>query len=338
MLITNQTLSNATEQNNRRLIDIIQDISFVYVITTVCVVGFFLNIINILVLSRCDMKSKLYKYLLLNSFINLILLVFSGLLPIAKCGNLCAIARKYEAKLFIIVFVPCVNFLTTMSSLLNIQIAADRYMLISQRFSFARNISYKLLLTVYFVISLVMAVPYGFRFYIIRQNNANDSFALLPTGFVQSSLGGTLIVVISLIQNFLFLLILAIFGTLSAIELKKFVNKKKKLTRRSSLSRISTTFKKSSMSEKNFSEQESADNRLTLMVIWMCGVYTFGHIPMSISYVLWTYVNNCDFCDFFTMIADLTEFIAFGFDFFLYFHFNKNFKAEFKCLFRKLYN
>jgi hypothetical protein len=133
------------------------DYSNVYLMPSICGFGIITSLICIIVSIKKDASNaKLFNYIILNSFIDLLFLCTQIFLVIFRCGTLCPYGNRYGLKVYeIYIYLYAGYVLCTSQLFLSIYIAYDRLSMFSAKSSNRKQIS---LFKVYIVCFLIGVV------------------------------------------------------------------------------------------------------------------------------------------------------------------------------------
>jgi hypothetical protein len=102
------------------------DYSNVYILPSICVLGMFLNMVNMVVTLKARSEhqhDQVMKYILINSFIDFSFFLTQVFLAIIRCGSLCPYGFTYAAKFYeIYVYLYVGYVLITFQVILNIHV------------------------------------------------------------------------------------------------------------------------------------------------------------------------------------------------------------------------
>ena len=283
--------------------------------------SFFLNLACIAVFIRMIRSQKknedLFKYLLVKSFADSYLSISHSFLSIfgGIYSDNVGIRKFYFLQIITIIFEYYFLFsLQLVSIFCEIVSSFNRYKISINKFKFLDKISYKIVIAVMFVYSFAF---YTYKFFSLQINETANNNSEVRYQLVQNELDGKMGYVHSFVRDGLCVLIIIVINVLTVIQLKKILMMKKTLIKDSKSQKI-----------------ESAETRLTLMVLTMSTLTFCGHGLILLNYLqLVSFSENKCLSTFGQSIYWFTYQI----NFFLYYLFNLNFKKIVNFIFIKFY-
>lgn len=224
-----------------------------YILSTVCFFGAIANFLNILVFINKTMKDISFKYMLALSISDFFYLCFSSFGYVVLCKD-CPLNGHYFIELYEIIiddyFTSC---LAIFNILIDIVLSVQRLLLLSNRP--LRNESYKYLITIIFIISLIYYMPVLF-FKSVDSSIKNDTYCnskflvyeANPTQFGSSFSAEIIAIVLTLIRITLGFFVLNLINILNVVIYKK---RTLALNRAKALSHSNQSNMKSSQSLKS---------------------------------------------------------------------------------------
>lgn len=328
-----------------------------YVDTSIGFIGIILNIICFIVFSNeafqypKRIKCKMFKYLLVKSIFDGLILFFKALIPVFKCEE-CLMNTTYVFNIFDLVINKYFMFVCTLCSIFfDLAAQFDRLITISKMFQCFNKISYKMVITS--IISLI-SMFYTFKLLeyniknfegdnsidynlvdIIQTNNTSQSintksaitfYYLFKSDFSSTRMFKHLEMAHSIIRDFLCVLFLLTVDILILIEFRLIMKNKKKILSRKNDVEISMQTNMSSNSNCTNSgfSIEYAENRTTLMTLTMGLTTLFGRLPIFINYLP---INSFQLKSCYQTISETLFLTNITLSFFIYFFFNKTFKG-----------
>lgn len=168
------------------------DSFFYYVFPVVCMVGLCFSITSIAVFAKINLKKsslKIYKYLLVYSVSDTVSLFISLFVGFARCGLHCGdLDQTYLVKFYeFFVYMYLGNVIYTFSALIDLTVAINRLIKISDRKIRSRLTPLKLML-ILFLASSVVNVPHLIVFNLkeinVTSNGHDDELNLTATDFL----------------------------------------------------------------------------------------------------------------------------------------------------------
>ncbi|CAF0999487.1 unnamed protein product [Brachionus calyciflorus] len=334
----------------------------IYLLPVVSLIGFFLNVICVLVYRKILRKKPeiLYKYLYINSISNSLAMFIDMFAPMALCGNDCKISQTYSAQFFYLYgFIYLADVFETFSSLIDIILTIDRYDQLTNKLRFLRKVSYKLIILFLFLISLIYYIPFILKKKIVQLsypenekcfNTSEEVYILAQSNFGKSKFGIYFILIQLILSEVFVLCIMIIFNVLLLISLNRHIYltsiENKRLYSRvlfsiremadGNISMEDDCLIRNSISLQN---QNRSNFRLTLMIISMSILNLFGNSPIVILYTIGIFYsidpvlnNNL------VALSNLLAVFTFTCYIFVYYYFNNLFRASLKnmMLFKNL--
>ena len=307
------------------------DILYMYVLTPIAVIAFFLNILAYIIFSKIQFTNAvIFNYLRLYVFNNSLLSLLLITTFVNCTYRIFDFTNTYEAIFYGTYFMsPLISILYFTASLLEICIVIERSCNFSQglfNFSLIKNI--KLTTLIIYVVSTIINIPVFFSNFpnFIDISLTNSTFRLYYWGVTEFSLSlfGTIITYsIYSIRDIAVLIIKIILNIISVYLVKRYLH------------RIKTDIP---MTENNPENQISksqkeyisvTDRNLTYMAILMCIMSAFENFFFAGSYIYYTIsINEISttiifFSYFILALKNCLNFLAF-------FLFNKSFNTELK--------
>ena len=139
-----------------------QDVTNVFVLTPVAVIGLILTTLKIIVLADKKLQGRMYQYFLLSSIFSLLVFLSSVFLALFRCGTLCPFGYNYYSKVFEQFFYMyagciCINY----GMLLDIFASFDRLLSfkMKQRNASERFLSDKVKCILLFILTIIINYP-----------------------------------------------------------------------------------------------------------------------------------------------------------------------------------
>lgn len=204
------------------IISFINTIGYIYIVPTVCSLGFILNIICIIVFFRLRQNGNIYKYFLSKTIAEIIVLVIGAFIPYGNCV-FCDSYQTLGAQIYKMFFLGFLNQICyTYSGLCEIIITIDRIFILKNKPN--SFISYKIVMTVFWLFSFGIFIPILLANYIKALPNNKYSYVSTEFGLTINYTIYLAIVIIT--RNIFFFFSLVISNVLLLIEFKKYLQRK----------------------------------------------------------------------------------------------------------------
>jgi hypothetical protein len=330
----------------------IKDFSWTFILPSICLFGFFTNLINIIVFLKLKSKNPIYKLMLSNSISNFFYSLICFFVFIMRCGQYCTIQNTYWVKIYEkYLFYYLTSVLGLFNIFIEVCVAIQRYMIVANK-SLPKKLPIRLIILVLFILSLVLYTPNMFYRQIISVKNHNSTSFIIQTSNDQY-IAKLILTVISGMRGLLILFLLLIINLLLLHRFKYQVEKKKhiKTIRRTSDNdntinkkhdgqhlmtpeqhfTRATSVKSLRTSGKGNDNDLRAKKNMTRMVIWMSIFFFIGNLLNSLSfYILEFTQNSFIFITYYVLISNSLLFTSHGINIFFYYFFNKNYRNIFK--------
>lgn len=346
-LIINDLSSFNSSTNNVYSFQIIINLFLLPLISSI---GFLLNFLCVLVYWRILRVNNdvLYKYLCINSISNSIAMLIDTFSPLALCGDNCRISQTYSAQLFYLYgFIYFADAFETFSSLIDIVLTVDRFAKVSNRLKNFRKISYKIIIFILLLISLLYYIPFILKKEIVSSsiviNNVTYGvYRLAPSEFGKTKFG-LFFILIQLILSEVFVLVVMInFNVLLLFSLKDNIYPIKKENKRlmndlTSCNKNDESLNENQLFAQNNSLQEQKQNKtdykVTLMIISMSVLNLLGNSPSVIIYTISIFytiepalINNL------LALSNLSTVLTFTCYIFVFYYFNRIFRNTLRTM------
>jgi hypothetical protein len=368
--ILNQTNTSTTARTTTTELPILRDLNIImniYSIPIVSLIGFFLNIVCLIVLLSPKLKGDTYKYLIFKTISHLIFQFATALTPMYRCTQ-CAVVSSLIVNIFRFGLNFCViNVVSTYANLSEIALTYDRLYLLKQQHSkFLIKLPAFYTLIAFILIGIIANIPTFFAFG-VGFNPNNNAYSFARTVFGLTSEFITYLFVFNLVQSLVVFIVLIFVNLLVTYEFKKYINRKKNLTnvnaqtikltnkksetKRSTIAEANTSFSlnlakdrnstkhecnlnaKMSTVKINQNQNESAELKFTLMIIISCALYSVTR--------LFQYLNTSStplgipfpIGTYLNYLSFFSTTLYYTINIFIYLIFNKNFRARFREIF-----
>jgi len=312
-------------------------IGYLKVLPIICVIGFILSLINIIVFLNLKQKDKIYFYLLIKSLIELLILAFGAFLPLLQNVEY----FSYLAFIFqIILYKFLTNALFLYASIMEISITFNRYYIIKSTEKLLVKQKDKLIVFFFGFVSLALFIPIFFSY---KKVKSNEETSLEESDFGKSAYFKIYLRCINFLENLIAVFILVPSNIVVLVLYKRFLNKKKTIT--NFASRIIRGTEANEIKRK--SKLIKSQRKFTRMTIIMSFLFIFARLfttAFEIFNIYNQYIEKIKTFDiyyvFLHIIISFNIYVMFGVNFFIYYFFNKPFRECFNAsiLFKKINN
>ena len=326
---------------------------YLIVFPVICVIGFFISLVCLVVLINKNFKQKAYFYLKIKTFFETLLLAIGALTPVVSClecqtyetfissiySLVCIIRIFFNRKnvYFIFLFQVIYRYLKTVfflcATLMEMAVTFDRYYLIQSTSKILVMRNDKILASIFIFLSLLIVAPV-----LIAQSietNENGHFRLEETNFGKTKVYSIYLSCITFIQNILTVVVIVPFNVIVLCKYRKFI-KKKDIT----ITRIMPVLPQS----KNFvnlSQKMDSQKRFTKMILIVSFLFILSRLGEASLRVI-DQIYQIDRSEFslysiyFVILSIFVEFntcVIISLNFFIFHSFNKPFRDSFKLRF-----
>ena len=324
------------------------DIIFLFITTPMSFIGFILNIVSFVILSKKTFKkSVIYSYMRIYNFNSIFISLISFFLFTTHCYTYFQFTYSNPISSYYLsfVYVPLVNFCMSFAILMEIIISIERISQISLRFR--HIVTYYKTRTIS-IATIIVCILINVQYFFIEQPDYADlnlnSTTTFQIYFVRTtpfgmSLAGTILSFSTyFFRDVVLLLVQCILATISIYFLKKYFKNKKNILNRlpapqnseTNHSHNNNTFQSNSSTiNKKISKN---DHKLTLMIVIMSLLSVIEHFLFLAYVIMLTYFLG-DTAFLITTLAEFYMSFKHFLNFFLLFFFNNLFKKEIKKLF-----
>ncbi|CAF0934175.1 unnamed protein product [Brachionus calyciflorus] len=347
---TNITISTVNALQTA-IISFINNIGYFYITTPICVIGILLNIVSIIVFVRLGKNGNIYKYFMVKTIAESIILLIGSLIPFGTCVN-CAVFQTLPQAIYRLLGTGSFNQIaSTYSGFSEIAITIDRILILKNKE--LKVFNYKLVMPIMFILSFSMFIPMFFANYI---RNVGSRFIFTSTDFGSSPSYPLYLASVVLSRNLFFFVSLSTGNILLLIEFRKYLNKKYKLVNafsKSNAPRIKTESSKDNNSNlsnnkgsnetngtgqrktKDDPEKKLTKMALTLSLIFIVSrcLQSVGSISTSIDRSMNVRFNP--FTTIYTFFTNVLTYVIYSMSFLAHYYFNNSFAEELKNFFKK---
>jgi hypothetical protein len=351
-------------------------IGYIYMVPMVCICGFVLNIICLAVLCQKELKGNIYKYFIVKTISELVLVVCGAILPMSFCIN-CATFQTlapaiYRGYIFTFVVASCFSI----SNMCEIALTYDRLIIFKQKSSWLPKVSFRNSAVLITTVSMILYAPYLFYLRIVELPNNPGKYTLTWSEFGYTwfyKFYGQFVALYSILL-FLILLFLNVFVL---IEYKKYTTNRMEIlgsvSRRAdsmrkktsiiltvnlnedylneaqtSIAKINqkhraTTISISKRKSQAIEKKEDTEKRLTYSILCCCVIYGFNRLTLALSSIIQeielidrNFVGFSSFSIIFAFLSRFLAYVVFSVNLFILALFNKAFKDHLIKLFKFL--
>ena len=307
-----------SKQVNRTFCDYFDDSCEAYLSPTLGVISFFLNLMCVVVFIKLirnkKLKDDIFKYLLLKSILDAYLSIRNSLFHTFNCQS-CEIEKIYALKLLHWILLVYLGFvLQLVSTFCQIGSSINRYRNLTKKFKFFDYIPIKFIFMSMFIYSSAFYIYKFFDLRIVEQIETNTTSVRYVLNLDEHYLKDSSIIigyVHTLVRDGITIMVIFVFNLLTLIEIKKVMNKKRRLVK------INTK----QMSSKDRAER--AEIRLTIMVVIICFMVLVGHGLLLLFYFKIS-SNKC-----FSRVSIILFYLPYEINLVFYICFNLNFRHVF---------
>lgn len=227
------------------------DYGHVYFIPFACMFSVITNFMSVIVLLQPNLKERLFRYMLLNSILDIFTFSLVFWLVLAKCGSLCSVGFSFGSKVYenyMFLYVQVVSQIY--SNFMDLHITFKRLLVFSKSLKkFAdKYVSQRTKLIVIITVGLMIPLPSLLTNEIVKigylVNNFNNSSRSEPLYLVKS-IGKsiyvkTLMILLNILTSLFFICVSLTANLIMIQEFKKYIKTKKKLCHFKDLNRPST--------------------------------------------------------------------------------------------------
>ena len=355
MNLTISLLNNDTLDDTKISLLSQQIFTIIYLYTTpiVCIFGFILSMLTLIVLLNPNLKGNMYIYLLAKTLFETVLLGVGMLIPYGYCYD-CSFHMSFGSKFYSLhIHTFLQNVLYFASAITEMFIVLDRYLILSQKGKLFRKESFaKTTICIISSIGILLFLPISFSAEIHKISN--DTYDLHVTEFGKSAAFSFTMSFINLTENVLVWLILIVLNILVLYEYKKYIRKKKamlnykpqNLLRKDSKNEINDDKQIVSVDilhpikkkNKNLlrSTKGDANTKFTQMILVSSTLYIVAKLGELIAGLLSHIFDiGANLSFLIPIFADFLTYFICSLSFFNYYYYNKMFRKYFKNLFLK---
>ncbi|RNA26747.1 hypothetical protein BpHYR1_051829 [Brachionus plicatilis] len=277
---TNSTISSQSSLR-KNLLNFIQNIGFVYIVPPLCSLGFLLNILCIITFIRLCKQGNIFKYFLVKTIAESIVLFAGALIPLGNCIQ-CSVYQSLPQMIHQYILVGyLIPVSYTFSGFCEIIITVDRILILKNKEK--NSISYKVVMIVILILSVFMFLPLLFSRYL--KELPENKFVLLRTAFGSSADFSIYLSITVLVRNTFFFVSLVVSNILLLVQFRKYIDKKYKLFNGLSKFVRSKDISNSSSvkSESSNNKKDDPEKRLTIMTLTLSLIFILSRGLQSVG-------------------------------------------------------
>ena len=325
------------------LIDL-ENFSKFYVFPFISTIGFFLNLLSLLVFLNKRRKSNMYIYLVFKTVIELISTIIGSITGFAFCTKSFKHSSYFEQVLIVILVKILPNILYVLFSFCLILIIIDRYLFLSKKHYCIALVPSKFYVGLCVVVTILMNFPLYFTFKISKENN--EEYIVDITDFGSSKPIIAYYCVLIIVENVIPLAIMVFMSLMVIKELKKYLLEKN-CSSESCLNDITTSVNsnglllnsdKTKYGKNDREHKLDVESQLTQMILACSAIFilsrfgeTFSAIVIQIQGFYGIYQDRLQIC--ITLFSHLVTILMSSTGFFLYCAYNKFFRKYLRKMF-----
>lgn len=341
----NKTIASSTSPNAFmiQVMNLISGIGYTYITTSVCVIGFFLNLICLAVFFQLRKSATIYKYFLAKTLAESIVLLIGAFVQYGNCVK-CSSYQTIGAQIYKMYFLGFLNNIAyTYSGFSEIIITIDR--VLTLRNKHASCWSYKIIIPAFSCFSFVIFIPILFANYI--KYLPNNEYSFVNTEFGASISYTYYLAVFILTRNSAFFIVLFGANVVLLIDYKSYLMRKNNLVSvRTETRKIETRVAENNNSSGDLinsntngqsnihvvqpNSSNSSKRKITKMVIILSFVFVVSRLVQAVT----TISSNVDkfnqvkfngFTTIFGFFTNLLNYSVYSVNIFFHVYFNKSF-------------
>ena len=294
---------------------------------SICTFGIFTNLINVLVFANPRLKDLIYKYMLIKSINNLIFVILSFLNQFLNSCSSCSWSITYWANVYNIAsglyFQSCMALYRV---LIEIVISIYIYSILVNRL-WLNRVSYKLVCSILFIISLAFYAQKPFVFQILF-NPVTSSYYVWFSDFGLTRTSVIINICQGVIRSTLTVIVLTILDVLNVIKFRQRCNVRYNSRKSVSYSASQSGFNNNTNSSVSLAKSSKGFKNVTKMVVISTFFKVFFETPFAVA-VMMNFagfsLNSPPFYAFY-LSSGFLIYISPAFDLFIYFCFNAHYK------------
>ena len=318
------------------------DSFYLFVISPMAFIGFFLNILCAIVNFQIKIaQTKLYKYLTIyslnSSFISLIL----GFIFLSRSPRYLVNGDYfgfYRCRIFGYAMIALLFF----SNIMEIFIIIDRLSIFFKKFELLRKLNPYILSSITLTSCFIITLPLIISYY---PNNieiisaSNISAVCVPNEFGKTQIGIIVNLILIIFRDIITLIIEIVLSVLATFYFKKFMKKRSVFSCVHNFTQIpnntATAIGKGEICRERFDNRKTIVQKnyknLQLMTITISILSIISHILVALGYVLFVNLfSKSIILNYFVCLATFSVVLKHYLNFFIFYKFNSNFKKYFK--------
>ena len=247
----NENSSEAYYFSLDSLSDKVLDYGNFYFIPLACVFSICTNLLNVIVLGQPNLKESLFRYMLLNSILDIFTFSLVFWLVLVKCGTLCSVGFSFGAKIYeLYIYLYAQNVSQMYSNFMDLHITFKRLLVFSKTLKKFKEkyVSQRVKLVVIVLIGLTFPLTSLLTNKIVKigsfmeefDNSTTTESLYIVKSTQQSIYVKTFLIVLNIFVSLFFLGISMLVNSIMIYKFKKYIKGKKKLCRFKDLNRPST--------------------------------------------------------------------------------------------------
>jgi hypothetical protein len=355
----------------------VEHISYLYILSPLCIIGLILNVINLIIFSDRSFKNLTFKYLRLIAFVDCITCTLVFIYCITNYTRPRTLNDKYFRIWYLVnVYFPLANVTAACNVLLTITVTIERLVSVRWPMSKQRLFSPNRVLLTLIICFLFPILTNSVNFLAYKVGECNN---LAPTLLAQTKAYKYFGICKEILLRFIpiCILICSNFLLLSTVHAanKKFQPKKKTLQTTISLqpstngcdtkqinkyisesqsqtdtllqilpdeTTIDGPQRKSSVpltsKNKMHIRKQQQEKQLTIMLVWLSTLYLCGQIPMLLAYPNFVFKDTSKpSYKYYAVVVNLLELITYLANFFIYIKFTRQFQEVFRTKIKQMF-
>ena len=313
----------------------------------IAVIGVFLNILSFVIFLKQEFNLKLYTYYRYMTFAGIVYCLSVTPYPFSIVKRLGFVNNFAYQAWQCYFYIPVSNFCYYYVSFVEIAVLVDRLSLFLPKLkSIYEKLNANHICIAVFFIDLIINFPYFFVFqpiiiplYYHDENKTQvelyEAYFVGPSDFALSITGQVVTYVIYALRDFACILIIVILNFLNLFFIKRHLRNKSKMIKGSNLKNIKEDSRSAneptvqSSSVINRVKDQKMNRKLGVMVVFMCTISTVSHCFFMSSIIYFYFYNNPS-VNLYIQLAEFFNTFKIFLSFFIFYNFNKNFKAQLK--------
>jgi hypothetical protein len=363
----NTTNSNLSISNSNQISLFINTIGNIYIIPSICVIGFVLNITCLILLTDKSLKGNIYKYFILKTLSELIRVILGSMFPIVFCNNCATFQTQFSQVFRVYIISYGASVMSTISILSEIALTYDRLVIFKIKKKYFPHLKYKPACTAILLIGIFLFFHLLFVNRVVEIPNQPGRFRTISTEFGSTSLANYLTIIITCIQSFGGFFALISLNISLLIEFQKYkksrqhiigrfnknliektkptlddqnlninAHSKMNIIKMEELGSCSTTMTTTAKSAAN-TNKEHSEKMLAYSILMCCSIYGINRLANCLSIFLNQYSNllGIGLSPLFSLIiyiCRLINFLIYSCNLLILALFNRKFRSHLKSI------